>query len=136
MTAKFQLITRQVHGGQGGPQKPACRLQNPAATREKNIDKLRSDDQSIIGRCRQFPKDLFLMWCGNAPANTPAIFVRATFLQKRERLDSRNSAKVLQQCREHRPSLGRERMACDAGSTGVFVDENPHPQSTSPPLAA
>src|SRR5437899_11541126 len=99
--------------------------------REKNISKLRSDDQRIIGRRRQFPKDFLLIWCGNTPANTAAIFVLAAFLQKRERLDSGYSAKVLQQGREHRPSLGRERMGCGGGSTGVFVDENPHPEIIS-----
>src|SRR5207245_438574 len=98
--AERQLVAGQSHRGQGGSQKPAARLQNPAATRQKNVRKLRSDEQRIIGSRREFPEDLLLIACANAQANTAAQFVPALYLQERERLDSGYLAKILQECRE------------------------------------
>src|SRR5438128_4909218 len=100
MAAQCQLVARQLHRGQGGSQKPASGLQNPATTRKKNVLKLRSDDQSIIGRRRQLTKDPLLIRCGNT-ANGASRLLRATFVQERDCLDSGYSAEVLQKCREH-----------------------------------
>ena len=86
MVAERQLIARQFHRGQGGPQKPTPRLDNPTAAREKSIIKFRSNHQSMICRRYQLPKDSLLVLGLSAPTNPASIFVPAAFLQQRERL--------------------------------------------------